>query len=160
MEGESLRQRLDRARRAAAGRSGALLREIADALAYAHRRGIVHRDLKPGNILLGEGHAIIIDFGIAKALSAAAEEHASTGLTSTGLVVGTPTYMAPEQAAGDPVDHRADLYALGCVAYELLAGEPPFRGSSAREVIGAHLADDPAPVTAHRPGRRPRWPSW
>ena len=98
---------------------------------------------------------LIIDFGIAKALSAAAEGPHAAGLTSTGLVVGTPTYMAPEQAAGDPVDHRADLYALGCVAYELLAGEPPFRGSSAREVIGAHLADDPAPVTDHRAGVPP-----
>jgi serine/threonine-protein kinase len=153
VEGESLKQRLEHAGALPLAEAVRLLGEIADALAYAHRRRIVHRDLKPGNILLGEGHAIIIDFGIAKALSAAAEgPHAGAGLTSTGLVVGTPTYMAPEQAAGDPVDHRADLYALGCVAYELLAGEPPFRGGSAREVIAAHLADDPAPVTDHRAG--------
>ncbi|HEU4954699.1 MAG TPA: serine/threonine-protein kinase, partial [Gemmatimonadales bacterium] len=156
VEGESLRQRLQHAGALPLPEAVRLLREIADAVAYAHRRRIVHRDLKPGNVLLAEGHALIIDFGIAKALSAAAEGPAgNAGLTSTGLVLGTPTYMAPEQAAGDPVDHRADLYSLGCIAYELLAGEPPFTGDSAREVIGAHLADDPAPITHHRPGLPP-----
>ena len=129
VEGESLRQHIDRFGALPLSEAVRLLREIADALVYAHRRRIVHRDLKPANILLAEGHALIIDFGIAKALSAAAEgPHASTGLTSTGLVLGTPTYMAPEQAAGDPVDHRVDLYALGCLAYELLTGRPPQGG--------------------------------
>ena len=156
VEGESLRQRLQHAGALPLPEAVRLLREITDAVAYAHRRRIVHRDLKPGNILLAEGHALIIDFGIAKALSAAAEgPSGSAGITSTGLVLGTPTYMAPEQAAGDPVDHRADLYSLGCIAYELLAGEPPFTGDSAREVIGAHLGDDPAPITDHRAGLPP-----
>jgi serine/threonine-protein kinase len=153
VEGESLRQHIDRFGALPLAEAVRLLREIADALVYAHRRRIVHRDLKPANILLAAGHALIIDFGIAKALSAAAEApHASTGLTSTGFVLGTPTYMAPEQAAGDPVDHRVDLYALGCVAYELLTGRPPFRGESARELIAAHLADDPESVAEHRAG--------
>ena len=152
VEGESLRQHLDRVGQLPLAEAVRLLREIADALIYAHRRMIIHRDLKPANILLEQGHALIIDFGIAKALSAAAEEHSGTGLTSTGLVVGTPTYMAPEQAAGDPLDHRVDLYALGCLAYELLAGRPPFRGRSSQELIAAHLADPPLPVTALRPG--------
>jgi serine/threonine protein kinase len=129
-----------------------LLREITDALAYAHRRGIIHRDLKPANILFGEGHALIIDFGIAKALSAAADApEARFGMTTAGLVLGTPTYMAPEQAAGDPVDHR--LYALGCVAYEVLAGRPPFTGSTAQELLAAHIADDPEPLAT------PPWPT-
>ncbi len=153
VEGESLRQHIDRSAPLPLGEAVRLLGEIADALVYAHRRRIVHRDLKPANILLEQGHALIIDFGIAKALSAAAEgPHASTGMTSTGMVLGTPTYMAPEQAAGDPIDHRVDLYALGCVGYELLTGRPPFRGDSARELIAAHIADAPEPVTEHRPG--------
>ncbi len=152
VEGESLRQHLDRVGQLPLAEAVRLLREIADALIYAHRKMIIHRDLKPANILLEQGHALIIDFGIAKALTAAAEEHSGTGLTSIGLVVGTPTYMAPEQAAGDPLDHRVDLYALGCLAYELLAGRPPFRGRSSQELIAAHLADPPLPVTALRPG--------
>ncbi len=153
VEGESLRQHIDRGGPVPLAEAVRLLGEIADALVYAHRRRIVHRDLKPANILLEAGHALIIDFGIAKALSAAAEgPHASTGLTSTGLVLGTPTYMAPEQAAGDPIDHRVDLYALGCIGYELLTGRPPFRGDSARELIAAHIADVPEPVTDHRAG--------
>ncbi len=152
VEGESLRQRIDRTGGLPLAEVVRLLREIADGLLYAHRRRIVHRDLKPANILLEQGHALIIDFGIAKALSVAAEGPHASGTTTTGLVLGTPTYMAPEQAAGDPVDHRVDLYALGCVGYELLTGRPPFRGASARELMAAHLADDPDPVTDYRPG--------
>ena len=132
VDGESLRARIDRSGPVPVAETCRILREVTDALAYAHRRGIIHRDLKPANILLGEGHALIIDFGIAKAVSAASGEGAGSGGTSTGLVLGTPTYMAPEQAAGDPIDHRADLYALGCVAYELLAGSPPFTGDTAQ----------------------------
>lgn len=152
VEGESLRARIDRTGPMPVAETCRLLREITDALAYAHRRGIIHRDLKPANILIGEGHALIIDFGIAKALSAAGGEAGSAGATSTGLVLGTPTYMAPEQAAGDPIDHRADLYALGCVGYELLAGSPPFTGDTAQALLAAHLADEPEPITRRRPG--------
>ena len=163
VEGESLRARIDRTGAMPVAEACRILREVADALAYAHRRGIIHRDLKPANILMGEGHALIIDFGIAKAVSAAGGEGggAGAGATSTGLVLGTPTYMAPEQAAGDPIDHRADLYALGCVAYELLAGSPPFTGDTAQALLAAHLADVPEPITRRRAGGSPaRWPSW
>jgi serine/threonine-protein kinase len=151
VDGESLRARIDRSGPVPVAETCRILREVTDALAYAHRRGIIHRDLKPANILVGEGHALIIDFGIAKAVSAASGEGAGSGGTSTGLVLGTPTYMAPEQAAGDPIDHRADLYALGCVAYELLAGSPPFTGDTAQALLAAHLADEPEPVTRRRP---------
>ncbi len=153
VEGESLRSRVDRLGALPLAEAARLLREIADALAYAHRRNIVHRDLKPATVLLGEGHALIIDFGIAKALSVAAEGLTPLpGVTSTGFVLGTPTYMAPEQAAGDPVDHRADLYALGCLGYELLTGKPPFTEDSAQALLAAHLADDPEPMAKHRAG--------
>jgi eukaryotic-like serine/threonine-protein kinase len=153
VEGESLRGRVDRLGALPLAETARLLREVADALAYAHRRGIVHRDLKPANVLIGEGHALIIDFGIAKAVTVAAEGAVrGPGVTSTGLVLGTPTYMAPEQAAGDPVDHRADLYALGCLAYELLTGTPPFAADTAQALLAAHLADDPEPITRRRSG--------
>jgi eukaryotic-like serine/threonine-protein kinase len=154
VEGESLRARIDRIGAMPVAEACRILRDVADALAYAHRRGIIHRDLKPANILMGEGHALIIDFGIAKAVSAAGGDvgGAATGATSTGLVLGTPTYMAPEQAAGDPIDHRADLYALGCVAYELLAGSPPFARDTAQALLAAHLADEPEPITRRRAG--------
>ena len=154
--GESLRQRLDREGPLPVAEVERLLREIGDALSFAHRRGILHRDLKPANILLEEGHALVADFGIAKALVSAAA--ATEGLTRTptitvtGLVLGTPAYMAPEQAAGDPAtDHRADLYALGCLGYELLTGRAPFQAPSVRAMLAAHLADAPKPVTLHRP---------
>jgi serine/threonine-protein kinase len=154
--GESLRQRLDREGPLPIGETVRLLREVADALGFAHRRGIIHRDLKPANILLGEGHALVADFGIAKAVVAAAASttgatHVTGTLTSTGLVLGTPVYMAPEQAASDQsMDHRADLYALGCLAYELLTGRPPFQATSVRGLITAHMIEPPTPVTAHR----------
>ncbi len=153
VEGESLRARIDRTGAMPVAETCRIVREVADALAYAHRRGIIHRDLKPANILIGEGHALIIDFGIAKAVSAAGGDGgAGGGATSTGLVLGTPTYMAPEQAAGDPIDHRADLYALGCVAYELLGGSPPFTGDTAQALLAAHLADEPESITRRRQG--------
>ena len=98
---------------------------MADALAYAHARGVVHRDIKPDNILFSSGHAVVTDFGIARAVDAAG----GSQLTATGMAIGTPAYMSPEQAAGEPdVDGRTDLYSLGCVLYEMLAGEPPFTG--------------------------------
>jgi serine/threonine-protein kinase len=124
--GESLRQRLTREPQLPLNEALGIAREVAEALGYAHERGIVHRDIKPENVLLAEGEAQVADFGIAKALSASAQ---SGSLTSAGLALGTPVYMAPEQAAADrTADHRADLYALGVVAYEILAGQPPFGG--------------------------------
>jgi serine/threonine-protein kinase len=153
VEGESLRHRLERQGALPVAEAVRLLREITDALCYAHRQGIIHRDLKPANILLEEGHALVTDFGIAKALFAATGGATTPGgLTSTGLVLGTPAYMAPEQAAGDQIDHRADLYALGCLAYELLTGQPPFAGASAQALIAAHVADVPEPVMSRRQG--------
>jgi serine/threonine-protein kinase len=153
--GESLRQRLDREGPLPVPEVVRLLKEVADALGFAHRRGIIHRDLKPANILLSEGHALVADFGIAKALVAATGTTTGDGsqtLTSTGLVLGTPAYMAPEQAASDQsADHRADLYALGCLGYELLGGRPPFDAPSVRAMLTAHLIEPPPPITTHRP---------
>jgi serine/threonine-protein kinase len=147
--GESLRARLARAGELPLAEAHRLLRDIADALAYAHRKEVVHRDLKPDNVLLEEGHAFVTDFGVAKALSAAADSHL---LTSVGVALGTPAYMAPEQAAADPAtDHRADLYAFGVVAYELLAGRAPFAHRAPHAQLAAHAAEIPEPVTAHRP---------
>ena len=154
--GESLRQRLDREGPLPIPEVVRLLREVADALGFAHRRGIIHRDLKPANILLSEGHALVADFGIAKALVVASNtlggDSDESSITSTGLVLGTPAYMAPEQAAGDQTaNHRADLYALGCLGYELLTGQPPFHASSVRGMLTAHMIEPPTPVTQHRP---------
>jgi tRNA A-37 threonylcarbamoyl transferase component Bud32/tetratricopeptide (TPR) repeat protein len=157
VHGETLRARLQRDGPLPAGRAILLLREIADALAYAHGRGVVHRDVKPENVLISAGHAVVTDFGIAKALAAATQGRASGAgrygdqpmITAAGVVVGTPAYMAPEQAAGDPeVDHRADLYALGVLAYELLTGSAPFAGRSARELVAAHMVEVPQPLDA------------
>ena len=151
--GESLRALIDRSGELPVAGALRLLRDIADALAYAHRQGVVHRDLKPANVLLEEGHAVVIDFGVAKALSAAANAHA---LTAAGIALGTPAYMAPEQAAAEPTaDHRADLYAFGILAYEMLAGQPPFAGRNATQLLAAHLTVAPEPLTARRPGVSP-----
>ena len=152
VEGESLRARLQREGELPVQDAVRILRELVDALVYAHGQGLIHRDIKPDNILLSHGHAVVTDFGIAKALSAADE----TGrLTGTGVSIGTPAYMAPEQAAGDPVDQRADLYSVGVLAYELLAGEPPFRGATAQAVIAAHLGRTAAPILEQRPSVPP-----
>jgi eukaryotic-like serine/threonine-protein kinase len=135
---ESLRARLIREPTLALTDALGVAIEIAEALDYAHRQGIVHRDIKPENILLADNHAIISDFGIARALARAGE---GERLTAMGMSVGTPGYMSPEQAAGEQdVDGRADTYALGCVLYEMVAGAPPFTGKSAAAVIAAHMA--------------------
>ena len=148
-EGHSLRERLARAGPLPVGEAVLVLREVCDALAHAHAHGIVHRDIKPDNVLLSGGHATVTDFGVATAVSDGAE---AAGETSRGGVIGTPAYMAPEQVAGDPaVDHRADLYAFGCLAYELLTGSPPFEGTTRAEVLEAHLNTRPRALESARP---------
>jgi len=148
VEGESLRARLDRERELPVDEAVSLARELADALAYAHERGVVHRDVKPANILLEAGHAVLADFGVARAVAAAD----ATKLTATGVSLGTPAYMSPEQVTGDhSVDGRSDEYALACVLYEMLAGKPPFTAGRAEAVVHQHLAVEPAPVTDARP---------
>ena len=145
--GASLRERLQ-AGPIATHEAQAILRDVAKALAYAHRQGIVHRDIKPENVLLSEGSAVVTDFGIARAISAASMAAGGTAITQLGTQIGTPAYMAPEQAAGDPdVDFRADLYAFGVMAYELLAGRHPFaERRTAQALIVAHLTEQPAPL--------------
>ncbi|MGH7678638.1 MAG: protein kinase domain-containing protein [Gemmatimonadaceae bacterium] len=151
VEGESLRARLAKAGPLPIAEAVSVLRDTAKALAYAHERGVVHRDIKPDNILLTSGSASVADFGIAKAISAARTDAPNATLTQVGTSIGTPAYMAPEQAAGDPsTDHRADLYALGCMAYETLTGRPPFTASSPHKLLAAHMAEAPADVASTR----------
>ena len=146
VEGESLRARLGRGP-LPTGEAVSVLRDVARALAFAHTRGVVHRDIKPDNVLLSEGSATVTDFGIAKAISAARTGGGAETLTMAGTSIGTPAYMAPEQAAGDPnIDHRSDIYAFGCMAYEVLAGRPPFTGQSPAKLLGAHLGEKPRDV--------------
>jgi len=148
VEGESLRARLEREKQLPIADALRVAREVADALSYAHSRGVVHRDIKPENILLQAGHAVIADFGIARAVSAAGEER----LTGTGMSLGTPAYMSPEQAAGErEIDGRSDLYSLGCVLYEMLAGQPPFTGPTVESVIHQHLVVEPRSIGQLRP---------
>ena len=150
VEGESLRGRLQRDGALAVGEAVRLGCEVAGALAYAHAHGIVHRDIKPENILLQDGHAVVTDFGIARAIAAAG----GPDLTRTGVTVGTPLYMSPEQVVGDPIDGRSDVYSLGCVLFEMLAGSPPYSGSSALAVLASHTVD-PIPSLRHRRDRVP-----
>jgi eukaryotic-like serine/threonine-protein kinase len=151
VEGESLRARLARTGPLSSGETVNILRDVARALAYAHERGVVHRDIKPDNVMLSGGSAVVTDFGIAKAISASRTDAPDVTLTQVGTSLGTPAYMAPEQAAGDPsTDHRADLYAFGCMAYEMLTGEPPFVEKSPQQLLAAHMAKNADPVSARR----------
>ena len=149
VEGESLRARIDREGELPIPDVLRVLRDVADALAYAHEHGVVHRDVKPDNVLLSGRHAMVTDFGVAKAVSEATGRHE---LTTAGVAVGTPAYMAPEQASADPnVDHRADIYAVGVLTYEMLSGQPPFTGTTAQQILAAHVTEAPAPVETRRP---------
>ncbi|HEX5581908.1 MAG TPA: serine/threonine-protein kinase, partial [Gemmatimonadaceae bacterium] len=148
VEGESLAARLRREPRPQFDFVRRVVREVADALAFAHARGVVHRDIKPDNILLDResGRAVVTDFGIARALEEGAR------LTVTGIAVGTPAYMSPEQALGErDVDARADIYSLGVVGYQMLAGEPPFRATNTPAMLMKHISEVPVPLHLRRP---------
>ena len=150
VEGESLREVIGRGA-VPVDEALRLVSEVASALDYAHREGVVHRDIKPANILLSQGHSVVADFGIARAASGVDQE----GLTQIGMAVGTPSYMSPEQATADPnVDGRTDIYALGCVLYELLQGKPPFEGETARAII-AKTISSPVPEMSALKGKVP-----
>jgi serine/threonine-protein kinase len=149
VEGESLRQRLQAEGKLPIEFALRILGEVADALAYAHQRGIVHRDIKPENVLLLQDHAVLTDFGVARAVEEARE---GGRLTEVGIAVGTPGYMSPEQAAGEHnLDARSDVYALAVVGFEMLSGEQPFTGATPQSVMAAHLTQEPRPVSTLRP---------
>jgi tetratricopeptide (TPR) repeat protein/tRNA A-37 threonylcarbamoyl transferase component Bud32 len=148
ISGESLRARLRREGELPIADALRILRDVLDGLAYAHAQGVVHRDIKPENVLLSGAHAMVADFGVAKALRAAAED---TAVTTAGLTLGTPAYMAPEQAVGDTnTDHRADIYAVGVMAYEMLAGQPPFSAPTPQALFAAQVTQAPEPVSKRR----------
>jgi Tol biopolymer transport system component len=147
IDGESLRARLARQHELPVGEVTRILREVVDALSYAHANGVVHRDIKPDNVLLSGHHALVTDFGVSRALSNAGD----STLTSAGIALGTPAYMSPEQALADPlVDHRADIYSLGALGYELLTGRQPFSGMPPQQVLAAHISVAPDHVSVHR----------
>jgi eukaryotic-like serine/threonine-protein kinase len=158
VDGDSLRGRLAREGALPPSEAMRLLRDVVEGVAHAHRHGVVHRDIKPDNVMLAERHALLMDFGVAKALSAAGGERAGsvsdpgpTTLTSLGISLGTPAYMAPEQAAADPdIDHRADIYSIGVLAYEMLSGRPPFTGAP-QAVLLAQITTPPAPLLDVKP---------
>ncbi len=153
VDGESVRSRLVRHGELPIHDAVKILLEVADALAYAHQRGVVHRDIKPDNVLLSGRHALVTDFGVAKAVSDATGPHQ---LTTAGVALGTPAYMAPEQAAAEPnIDHRVDIYAVGALGYELVSGMPPFTGRTTQEVLAAHMVQRPEPLCARRPACPP-----
>ena len=150
-EGRSLRDRVRDEGALPIADALSVLRDVARALAYAHEHGVVHRDVKPDNVMLSGDAAVVTDFGIAKAVSVALTESAAPTLTQAGSGIGTPAYMAPEQAMGDPAtDHRADIYSFGCVAYELFTGKPPFPEPTSHQVLAAHLTQAPRPVSELR----------
>ncbi|HZK78126.1 MAG TPA: serine/threonine-protein kinase, partial [Gemmatimonadaceae bacterium] len=138
VEGPTLEQKIKKEGPLPIGEALDIASEVADALAHAHAEGFVHRDIKPSNILLAHGHAVVADFGIARTVEAVADQQ----LTRTGIAVGTAAYMSPEQASGEKVDGRSDIYSLGCVLFEMLAGHPPFRASSPRALMAKHWLDD------------------
>ena len=151
-EGQSLRERLRENGALPIADALNVMRDVARALCYAHEHGVVHRDIKPDNVMLSGGAAVVTDFGIAKAVSVALTDASDATLTQAGTVIGTPAYMAPEQATGDAgVDHRADLYSFGCLGYELFAGCPPFQADSSHLLIAAHIATPPRPIDELRP---------
>jgi len=157
-EGQSLREKLGREGELPIAEAVRILRDVVDALAHAHEQSVVHRDIKPDNVMLSHRHALVTDFGVAKAVS---EATGRAQLTTAGVALGTPTYMAPEQAAADPhIDHRADIYAIGAVAYELLTGRPPFLGTTPQMILTAHIADDPDPVRKYREAVPPALERW
>jgi len=155
-EGRSLRQRLQEHGPLPIPEALSVLRDVARALGYAHQQGVVHRDVKPDNVMLSSGAAAVTDFGIAKAVSAALVEAGAPTLTQAGSGIGTPAYMAPEQAMGDPAtDHRADIYSFGCLAYEVLTGTPPFSEPTSHQMVAAHVSRLPRPVAELRPETPP-----
>ena len=149
LDGESLRSVMHRERRLALGDAVGYTRDIADALTYAHGHNIVHRDIKPENVIIVQGHAVVMDFGISRAIERSADIES---LTETGFTLGTPRYMSPEQAAAQKhIDGRSDIYSLACVLYEMLIGEPPFPGTNTRLLIARHLRSAPPSPRAARP---------
>ncbi len=157
IEGESLREKLDREGEMPLSDALKLLRQVASALAYAHKHGIVHRDIKPANVMVGEEFALVTDFGVSKAIGESIVSKGGAGsLTAAGVAIGTPAYMAPEQAVADPhVDHRADIYSLGILAYEILTGAPPFSGRTTQAILAAHVVQPPEPIQNRRPNLAP-----
>ena len=148
VEGESLRDWLDREKQLPVEDAIQVTREVGDALSYAHSMGVIHRDIKPENILLQAGHALVADFGIARAVTEASGEK----LTEAGLAIGTPAYMSPEQAAGvKEIDARSDIYSLGCLLYEMIGGEPPFTGPTPQAVLARHSMEQVPSITIIRP---------
>jgi eukaryotic-like serine/threonine-protein kinase len=150
VEGHSLRQRLTREGELPVSDAVRILAQVVDALAHAHTHGIVHRDIKPDNVMLSGRHALVTDFGVAKAIS---EATGPSALTSVGVTLGTPAYMSPEQVSADPdLDHRTDIYSVGAMAYEMLTGRPPFPEGKIQQVLAAHITKEPEPLSRHRPG--------
>ncbi len=151
VSGQSLRERLSREGELPVHEAVRLLSEVVDALSDAHEHGVVHRDIKPDNVMLSGRHALVADFGVAKAVSDASSGGA--GVTSVGLAVGTPAYMSPEQAAADPgIDHRSDIYSVGVMAYEMLTGRTPFSGATSQQILAAQVTQTPDPLSRYRPG--------
>src|SRR6202048_1745349 len=147
IEGESLRQRLDKEQQLPVSDSVRIATEVASALDYAHRHGVIHRDIKPENILLHDGSAIVADFGIALAVT----EAGGARMTQTGMSLGTPSYMSPEQAMGERVvTAKSDIYSLGAVCYEMLSGEPPFTGPTVQAIVARVMTEEPRSLTAQR----------